>query len=129
MSRSPIEQLVWPGRELISTGLKVSGNEFCSDESKFMLFGSDGISYNWFDTNRVTVMEWPSQSTDLNFIEHLCEKVERCVFGIRAQNADQKFSQLQTAWAQIPQSVLTNLPRICQAVIDSRGFAGYYQSV
>uniref|UniRef100_A0A8R1DFX3 Uncharacterized protein n=1 Tax=Caenorhabditis japonica TaxID=281687 RepID=A0A8R1DFX3_CAEJA len=49
---------------------------------------------NWFATDRVTVMEWPI-----------------------------KFSQLQTAWAQIPQSVLTNLPRRCQAVIDSRGFA------
>uniref|UniRef100_A0A8R1EB15 Tc1-like transposase DDE domain-containing protein n=1 Tax=Caenorhabditis japonica TaxID=281687 RepID=A0A8R1EB15_CAEJA len=68
-------------------------------------------------------MEWPSQSPDLNLIEHLWEELERCVSGIRARNADKKFSQLQTAWAQIPQSVLTNLPRRCQAVIDSRGFA------
>uniref|UniRef100_A0A8R1ECT7 CCHC-type domain-containing protein n=1 Tax=Caenorhabditis japonica TaxID=281687 RepID=A0A8R1ECT7_CAEJA len=66
-------------------------------------------------------MEWPSQSPDLNLIEHLWEELERCVSGIRARNADQKFSQLQTAWAQIPQSVLTNLPRRCQAVIDFRG--------
>uniref|UniRef100_A0A8R1E6R8 Tc1-like transposase DDE domain-containing protein n=1 Tax=Caenorhabditis japonica TaxID=281687 RepID=A0A8R1E6R8_CAEJA len=71
----------------------------------------------------MTVMEWPSQSPDLNLIEHLWKELERCVSGIRAQNADQKFSQLQTEWAQIPQSVITNLPRRCQAVIDSRGFA------
>uniref|UniRef100_A0A8R1EMM4 Tc1-like transposase DDE domain-containing protein n=1 Tax=Caenorhabditis japonica TaxID=281687 RepID=A0A8R1EMM4_CAEJA len=75
-------------------------------------------------------MEWPSQSPDLNLIEHLWEELERCVTGIRAQNADQKFSQLQTAWAQIPQSLVTNLiqsmPRRCQAVIDSRGFPTKY---
>uniref|UniRef100_A0A8R1IQE2 Tc1-like transposase DDE domain-containing protein n=1 Tax=Caenorhabditis japonica TaxID=281687 RepID=A0A8R1IQE2_CAEJA len=67
-------------------------------------------------------MEWPSQSPRLNLIEHLWEELEKCVFGIRARNADQKFSQLQTAWAQIPQSLLTNLiqsmPKRCQAVID-----------
>uniref|UniRef100_A0A8R1DYR3 Tc1-like transposase DDE domain-containing protein n=1 Tax=Caenorhabditis japonica TaxID=281687 RepID=A0A8R1DYR3_CAEJA len=50
-----------------------------------------------------------SQSPDLNPIEHLWEELERRVFGIRARNADEKFSQLQTAWAQIQQSVLTNL--------------------
>uniref|UniRef100_A0A8R1I6Y0 Tc1-like transposase DDE domain-containing protein n=1 Tax=Caenorhabditis japonica TaxID=281687 RepID=A0A8R1I6Y0_CAEJA len=54
-------------------------------------------------------MEWPSQSPDINPIEHLWEELERRVSDIRARNADEKFSQLQTAWAQIPQSVLTNL--------------------
>uniref|UniRef100_A0A8R1II39 Uncharacterized protein n=1 Tax=Caenorhabditis japonica TaxID=281687 RepID=A0A8R1II39_CAEJA len=53
---------------------------------------------------------------------HIKEELEKCVFGIRARNADQNFSQLQTAWAQIPQYLLTNLiqsmPRRCQAVID-----------
>uniref|UniRef100_A0A8R1IPH7 Tc1-like transposase DDE domain-containing protein n=1 Tax=Caenorhabditis japonica TaxID=281687 RepID=A0A8R1IPH7_CAEJA len=76
-------------------------------------------------------MEWPSQSPDLNPIEHLCEELEKRVTGIHARNADEKCScQLQTAWAHIPQSVLTNLiqsmPRRCQAVIDSRGFATKY---
>uniref|UniRef100_A0A8R1EIA8 Tc1-like transposase DDE domain-containing protein n=1 Tax=Caenorhabditis japonica TaxID=281687 RepID=A0A8R1EIA8_CAEJA len=64
---------------------------------------------NWFATNCVTVMEWPSQSPDINPIEHLWEKIKRRVSGIRARNADEKLSQLQTAWAQISQSVLTNL--------------------
>uniref|UniRef100_A0A8R1IIJ4 Uncharacterized protein n=2 Tax=Caenorhabditis japonica TaxID=281687 RepID=A0A8R1IIJ4_CAEJA len=75
-------------------------------------------------------MEWPSQSPDLNLIGHLWEEHERRVSDIRARNADEKFSQLQTAWAQIPQSVLTSLiqlmPRRCQAVIDSRGFPAKY---
>uniref|UniRef100_A0A8R1EK00 Na_H_Exchanger domain-containing protein n=1 Tax=Caenorhabditis japonica TaxID=281687 RepID=A0A8R1EK00_CAEJA len=41
------------------------------------------------------------------------------------QDNDSKHTSnhIKTAWAQIPQSVLTNLPRRCQAVIDSRGFA------
>uniref|UniRef100_A0A8R1EP99 Tc1-like transposase DDE domain-containing protein n=1 Tax=Caenorhabditis japonica TaxID=281687 RepID=A0A8R1EP99_CAEJA len=78
-------------------------------------------------------MESPSQNPDLNPIDHLWEELERRVFGIRARNADEKISQLPTAWAQIPQSVLTNriqlMPRRCQAVIDSRGVVTKYLSV
>uniref|UniRef100_A0A8R1E664 Tc1-like transposase DDE domain-containing protein n=2 Tax=Caenorhabditis japonica TaxID=281687 RepID=A0A8R1E664_CAEJA len=60
---------------------------------------------NWFATDRVIVMESPSQSPDLNLIEHLWEELEKRVSGIRARSADEKFSQLQTAWAQIPHPV------------------------
>uniref|UniRef100_A0A8R1ENK8 Uncharacterized protein n=1 Tax=Caenorhabditis japonica TaxID=281687 RepID=A0A8R1ENK8_CAEJA len=73
-----------------------------SDESKFMLFGSDGIYYL-----RRPVGTRYNRKYQTPTVKHDGRNV-------------------MTAWAQIPQSVLTNLPRRCQAIIDSRGFADKY---
>uniref|UniRef100_A0A8R1HRX9 Transposable element Tcb1 transposase n=2 Tax=Caenorhabditis japonica TaxID=281687 RepID=A0A8R1HRX9_CAEJA len=85
---------------------------------------------NWFHCRRVDVLDWPSQSPDLNPIEHLWEELERRLKGVRATNVDQKFSQLEAAWKTIPLSVvdtlLDSMPRRCQAVIDAKGFATKY---
>uniref|UniRef100_A0A8R1E616 Tc1-like transposase DDE domain-containing protein n=1 Tax=Caenorhabditis japonica TaxID=281687 RepID=A0A8R1E616_CAEJA len=49
---------------------------------------------SWFQRRRVDVLDWPSQSPDLNPIEHLWEELERHLAGVRASNADEKFAQL-----------------------------------
>lgn len=75
-------------------------------------------------------MKWPSQSPDLNPIEHLWEELARRLTGQHAKNADQKFTQLEAEWARIPQSTLDKLiesmPRRCQAVIDAKGYSTKY---
>uniref|UniRef100_A0A8R1IF70 DDE_3 domain-containing protein n=1 Tax=Caenorhabditis japonica TaxID=281687 RepID=A0A8R1IF70_CAEJA len=85
---------------------------------------------NWFHRRRVDVLDWPSQSPDLNPIEHLWEELERRLKGVRATNVDQKSAQLEAAWKTIPLSVvdtlLDSMPRRCQAVIDVKGFATKY---
>ncbi|CAI2347895.1 unnamed protein product [Caenorhabditis sp. 36 PRJEB53466] len=82
---------------------------------------------DWFKSRRVNVMEWPSQSPDLNPIEHLWEELERRCANKRAKNCDEKSAQLQSEWNQIPMSTIDTLidsmPRRCQAVIDAKGFA------
>lgn len=84
----------------------------------------------WFDRHRVTRMDWPSQSPDLNIIEPMWDELERRVAGKKARNVAEKFLQLKEAWEQIPQSTIDGLvdsmPRRCQAVIDSKGFATKY---
>ncbi|EFP10171.1 hypothetical protein CRE_24561 [Caenorhabditis remanei] len=84
----------------------------------------------WFENKRVPVMQWPSQSPDLNPIEHLWEHCERMLATKKAKNAKQKFEQLQDVWKTIPQSVIDNLiesmPRRCLAVLKARGFATKY---
>lgn len=84
----------------------------------------------WFDQQKVRVMNWPSQSPDLNPIEHLWEELGRRLRGTRAASVDEKFKQLKEEWEKIDQSVLNNLldsmPRRCQAVIDSKGFPTKY---
>ncbi|CAD6191162.1 unnamed protein product [Caenorhabditis auriculariae] len=85
---------------------------------------------DWFKSRRVNVMGWPSQSPDLNPIEHLWEELERRCANKRAKNCNEKFSQLLSEWNQIPMStidtLLNSMQRRCQAVIDARGFATKY---
>ncbi|CAD6200038.1 unnamed protein product [Caenorhabditis auriculariae] len=81
-------------------------------------------------SRRVNVMGWPSQSPDLNPIEHLWEELERRCANKRAKNCNEKFAQLLSEWNQIPMStidtLLDSMQRRCQAVIDARGFATKY---
>uniref|UniRef100_A0A8R1DRG2 Uncharacterized protein n=1 Tax=Caenorhabditis japonica TaxID=281687 RepID=A0A8R1DRG2_CAEJA len=49
-----------------------------------------------FQRRRVDVLDWPSQSPDLNPIKHLWEELERQLAGVRASNADEKFAQLES---------------------------------
>lgn len=85
---------------------------------------------NWFSDNAVPVMDWPSQSPDLNPIEHMWDVVENKLAGKRAKNAKEKFAQLEQAWREVSQETIDNLidsmPRRCQAVIDAKGFATKY---
>ncbi|KAK6748551.1 hypothetical protein RB195_001278 [Necator americanus] len=85
---------------------------------------------DWFNRRHVEVLDWPSQSPDLNPIEHLWEELEPRMKGKKARNSAEKFAQFEEAWNAIPQSCLDNLldsmPRRCQAVIDAKGFATKY---
>ncbi|CAD6189904.1 unnamed protein product [Caenorhabditis auriculariae] len=74
---------------------------------------------DWFKSRRVNVMGWPSQSPDLNPIEHLWEELERRCANKRAKNCNEKFAQLLSEWNQIPMStidtLLNSMQRRCQA--------------
>ena len=60
---------------------------------------------------KVRVLPWPSQSPDLNPIEHLWEELDR---RFRTQNFSSKdafFAAFQAEWAKIPLSVFQKLVR------------------
>ena len=80
--------------------------------------------------HRIQLLEWPSQSTDLNPIENLWRDLEHRFIGLKAKNKVEKFRQLQEKWSEIPVETLNHLiecmPRRCQAVIDSKDYPTKY---
>uniref|UniRef100_A0A8R1IJU5 DDE_3 domain-containing protein n=1 Tax=Caenorhabditis japonica TaxID=281687 RepID=A0A8R1IJU5_CAEJA len=91
---------------------------------------TSGHVANWFRRRRVDLLEWPSQSSDLNPFEHMWEELERRLKRVRASNANQIFAQHEAAWKSIPmtvvQTLLDSMPRRCQAVIDAKGYPTKY---
>lgn len=84
----------------------------------------------FFSSKKIRVLKWPSQSPDLNPIEHLWEHLERQLTSRKPSKKDDLFQMLNEAWNNINPDVLINLvdsmPRRCQAVIKSRGYPAKY---
>ena len=79
---------------------------------------------------KVRIFEWPSQSPDLNPIEHLWEHIERKVSVRKPSNQHDLFELIKRTWEEIPIDVLINLvdsmPRRCNAVVAAKGFPTKY---
>ena len=71
------------------------------------------------------LMTWPSQSPDLNIIEHIWDYLDRKKVEHAPRNAEECFEVLQREWHNIPQDFITNLyesnPRRISAVIKAKG--------
>lgn len=84
----------------------------------------------FFKSKKIRVMDWPSQSPDLNPIEHLWEHVDRQFKGLKPKNKDELFENIKNVWQNIPLDVIINLidslPRRCQAVIKAKGYPTKY---
>lgn len=84
----------------------------------------------WFTNNRVRLLDWPSQSPDLNPIENLWVYLNRMAANRRCQNENELFQVLSAAWREIPIHILNNLvdsmPSRCLKVIESRGYPTKY---
>ena len=91
---------------------------------------SSKVVKSWLAQKRVSVMEWPPQSPDLNPIENLWEIVNQKIDRENCTNSEILFKRLEDAWNAIPANFISNLiasmPRRCQAVIENKGFATKY---
>lgn len=84
----------------------------------------------WMKRNKVPILEWPSQSPDLNPIEHLWEELERRIRVRTYKNTDELMAGLEQEWFKIPIerliALVDSMPDRCAAVIASNGYATKY---
>lgn len=80
---------------------------------------------NWFEEQSIEVMKWPSQSPDLNPIEHMWQYLDTCIRKRKIQNEADLWNALQEEWAAIPvamcEKLVTSMKKRCAAVIKAQG--------
>lgn len=88
------------------------------------------LAKEWFQKNRVEVMEWPAQSPDLNPIENLWCDVKEAVSNCNPSNNNQLWETVEHAWKSISQerceNLVNSMNRRCAAVIANKVYATKY---
>lgn len=84
----------------------------------------------WFTSKDIVVLKWPSQSPDLNPIEHLWGELKRRVCNQKPSNKGALFEILKREWENIPirvlQDLIRSMPRRCAAVVAAKGLHTKY---
>lgn len=88
------------------------------------------ITKEWFRKKKVKVLEWPSQSPDLNPIEHLWRDLKIAVHRRKPSSMAQLEQFCKEEWAKLPQSKCSKLvnghPKRLHAVIAAKCAATKY---
>lgn len=91
---------------------------------------SSRLVKEWLGNEKIAVMQWPSQSPDLNPIENLWEIIDRKIRCRTYSNVSDLFKSLQESWAAIDKVVikklLESMPRRCAEVIKVKGYFTKY---
>ena len=114
---------------LICHTLQEDGRKLCGTD---FVFQQDGAPCHtarstkaWFDRKGINVSPWPSQSPDLNPIEHLWEIMKKKLEDRPCKNIEELKEAIFQIWDSITSDITTNLvssmPRRCTAVIAAHG--------
>lgn len=80
---------------------------------------------NFLESKQINVMTWPSQSPDLNPIEHLWNDVDKIIKQKKPSNLDALYAIIEETWKNIPidrcLSLIQSMPRRCDAVLKNKG--------
>ncbi len=72
---------------------------------------------SWFNDHGVTLLDWPANSPDLNFIENLWVIVKRKMRDTRPNNADDLKAAIRATWASLHLSSATDWSTPCPAAL------------
>jgi transposase len=81
----------------------------------------------WFNANRVELLDWPAQSPDLNPIEHLWDYLKRRLSDYEQppESIHKLWERVQVEWEKITPDfcarLVNSMPQRIQAVLDAKG--------
>ncbi len=88
------------------------------------------ITKEWLHNNSVTVLEWPSQSPDLNPFEHLWRDLKMAVHQRLPSNLTELERICKEEWQRIPKSrcekLVASFPKRLMAVLNQKGASTKY---
>jgi hypothetical protein len=90
------------------------------------------VAQNYLQNQQYEVLDWSSQSPDMNPIENLWQLVKKGLYDRidRASSLDDLFELVKEEWEKIPlvemQKLVHSMPRRCKAVLKSNGGSTKY---
>lgn len=79
----------------------------------------------WFSKNKINVLDWPSQSPDINPIEHLWDELEHRMKPYSPKNKEELWRILKHEWDGIGRDVTSKLvdsmPKRLEEVLKNKG--------
>lgn len=120
-------------RQILKTHMAPFLRKLKKDKNTEFIFQDDNarvhrakVVKNYLSNTNIVMLDWPSQSPDLNPIEnvwgHLKDKL--------ASSLDHLFELVKQAWAEVDvnylQKLVQSMPRRCKVVIKAKGWSTKY---
>jgi DDE superfamily endonuclease len=67
------------------------------------------LANKFFEENDIELLEWPSQSPDINVIEHLWAYIKKEYAKSPAKNKKEIFEKIKKIWSEVPVDFITKL--------------------
>ncbi len=120
----------YPGRNLLQSAQDLRlGRRFTFQQDNDPKHTAK-ITKEWLHNNSVTVLEWPSQSPDLNPIEHLWRDLKMAVHQRLPSNLTELERICKEEWQRIPKSrcekLVASFPKRLMAVLNQKGASTKY---
>jgi transposase len=88
------------------------------------------IAVDFFKNNDIKLLEWPSQSPDLNVIEHLWSELKRRYGNYKAKSKSELIHKIQQIWIELgreyPNKLVSSIYSRCNAIIGAKGGSTKY---